>query len=283
MLCVPAGGLPILFVLELAGVGAGPHALFMRRILAAWPLALLPALPVLFGVRALYGWAHDPHTSAWLTPLFFDARSVIYILAWCLLAVAIRRPPAAAPRRALCVFGLIATTIISTLAANDWIGSAEPGPDLASLGLLFIASQAVIAEAAARCVGAPPSPVMALAGLCWGFVAFTRFLTAWSADKPSEIVYYQHRQTLAGQGVSWLGFAVVVFSLMTLLPGRIAKLSGLAALLVLVAHAADFLWMVTPASRGQFTVSLPDIVGMLGAAALAAGLIALQSPQGQSA
>jgi hypothetical protein len=271
-LSLPAGALPLLFALELAGHGDGPHATALRRCLSALPLGLLLVVPVLFGVGSLYHWAQSPHEAGWLTPIFFDIRSVIYLLVWACLGMLVRRPDGV-PRPALCVLGLMAYGVTATLAANDWIGSAEPGPDLASLGLLLITSQAVIAAAAARLLGAPPSPLMALAGLAWGFVDFTRFLTAWSADKPDEIVYYQHRESLFGQGVIWLGFAVVLFSLMTLIPGPLKRGSGAAAVLVLLAHAADMLWIVTPADRLLFTFTPADILAMLGVITLGAGLI----------
>jgi hypothetical protein len=273
-LSAPAGALPLRFALELAGQGRGPRAAALRRILAILPLGLLLMLPVLFGVRSLYHWAQEPHQTGWLNPIFFDIRSIIYVLVWACLAALVRRPPNAAPRRALCILGLMAYSVTATLAANDWIGSAEPGPDLASLGLLLITGQAVIAAAAARLLGAPPSPLMALLGLAWGFLDFTRFLTVWSADKPDEIVYYLHRESVFGQAVAWLSVAVVVFSLITLIPGPLKKFSGTAAVLVLLAHAADMLWMVTPADRLDFTVTPPDLLAMLGVAAVSAGLMA---------
>jgi hypothetical protein len=273
VLSFPAGALALLFGLELAGHGRGPHAAALRRVLATLPLGLLLVLPALFGVGSLYHWAQSPHPSGWLTPVFFDIRTLIYLVIWACLALLVRRPQEAAPRVAMCVLGLMAYTVTATLAANDWIGSAEPGPDIASLGLLLITSQGVIAAAAARLLGAPPSPLMALIGLAWGFVDFTRFLTTWSADKPDEIIYYQHRETVLGQGVSWFSFMVVVVSLIALLPGPFKKLSTATAMLALIAHAADMLWMVTPADRGLFTFTLPDILAMLGVAALGAGLI----------
>lgn len=273
VLAFPAGALPLLFALELAGLGNRPQAAALRRILACLPLGLLLVLPILFGIFSLYPWAQAPHPTGWLNPIFFDMRSVIYLLVWACLAVLARRPPDGAPRAALCVLGLMAYSVTATLAADDWIGSAEPGPDLASLGLLLITSQATLAAAAARLLGAPASPLMALVGLAWGFVDFNRFLTVWSADKPGEIVYYQHRETAFGQAVAWLSFAVVVFSLIALIPGPLRKFSGMAAVLVLLAHAADMLWMVTPADRPPFTVTLPDILAMLSVAALAAFLI----------
>jgi hypothetical protein len=272
-LSAPAGALPLLFALELAGHGNGPHAAALRRILAILQLGLLLMLPVLFGIGRLYPWAQEPHQTGWLNPVFFDIRSMIYLLVWACLAALLRRPPNDAPRMALCVLGLMAYCVTATLAANDWIGSAEPGPDLASLGPLLITSQTVIAAAAAHLLGAPPSPLMALLGLAWGFMNFTRFLTAWSADKPHEIVYYLHRESVFGQAVCWFGFAVVVVSLLTLIPGPLKKFTGLAAVLVLSAHAADMLWMVTPADRLQFTFSPPDALAMLGVAALSTGLV----------
>jgi hypothetical protein len=283
VLSFPAGALPLLFGLELSGHGDGPHAFFLRRILVSLPLGLLLVLPILFGVGSLFHWARTPHGRGWLTPVFFDMRSVIYLAVWACLAVLVRRPPPGAPRAATCVLGLIAYVMTATLAADDWIGSAEPGPDLASLGLLLITSQAVIAAAAARLLGAPPSPMMALIGVAWGVVDFTRFLTTWSADKPDEIVYYQHRETIFGQGVVWLSLAVVVLSLMTLIPGPLKKLSGAAAGLVLLAHAADMLWMVTPADRGLFVFTTPDLLAMLGVTALGAGLLAWRPAARQTA
>jgi len=124
--------------------------------------------------------------------------------------------------------------------------------------------------------GAPPSLLMPLLGLAWGFIDFIRFLTVWSANKPLEITYYQHRQSSLGQAILWLDLAVIVISLLTLLPGRLRRFSLLAAALVLLAHGADMLWMVTPATRNTFAITWPDIASMLAVTALAAGLIALR-------
>ncbi len=282
LVCLAAGALPILLALELAGPSIGPQAQAMRRILSLMPLALLLTVIFLASPSSLWG-GLAPHKTPWQSTIFFDIRAVLYLLIWSLLAFLLYRPPSHKPRFALSVLGLITYTITATLAANDWIGALEPGPDLASIGLLFIATQATLAAAAGRLLGGPPSPLMALLGLAWGFIAFTRFLTVWSADKPLEITYYLHRQSIPGQAIVWLDLAAILISLLTLLPGRIKQLSFLAAALVLLAHAADLLWMVTPAARKTFTITVPDIVAMLAVTALAAGLIALRPASGQPA
>jgi hypothetical protein len=279
----PIGALPALMALEMAGVGGGQTATALRRLLIVLPLALLLSAPVLLGLHVLYGWANVAHNTTWLTPAFFDARTAFYIACWAVLAFMLRRPPQHGPRFALCATGLIATTSLATLAANDWIGSVDPGPDQASLGILFLSGQSVIALAASRFFGAPPSPLMPIAGLVWGFLAFTRYLTVWSADKPHEILWYAHRQTPMGQAVSWFSCGAVILSMVTIFPGRIRQVSGAAAGLALIAHAADLLWIVTPGQRGSFMLTLPDGLAMLAIASLAAGLIALVPSQGQPA
>jgi len=273
VLSVAAGAVPILLMLELDGEGMGAQARALRRLLCVWPLALLLTLPVLIYAGAFYRWGSMPHPSAWLTPVFFDLRAAFYVAVWLGLAILVGRSPSP-PAAGLCRLGLVAYAVTVTLAANDWFGSAEAGPDVASLGLLFMTSQAVLAAAAARLAGAPQSPIMALAGLAWGCVAFTRFLTVWSADKPSEIVYYLHRDTALGVGVSIFSCAVVIFGLVACLPGPFRKVSALVAGLALLAHGGDVLWMVTPSARGGFTIQPVDAAAMLGAAALGAGLIA---------
>ncbi len=274
VLSLPAGAVPMLLVMEFFGAGAGAQAAGLRRLLILLPAALLLAIP------ALLGTFHEPG-SFWHDPLFVAVRSALYLLVWILLGRLLARPRSGAPRLALCRLGFLAYAVTATLAATDWIGGGQPGPDAASLGLLLITSQLVLAAAAARLLGAPPSPAMAVCGVAWGFVAFTRFLTTWSADMPGEIVYYLHRDGALGQGVGWLGCAVVAASLLALLPGPFQKISAFVAALVLVAHGADFLCMVTPL-RGRFTIAVPDVFAIAGGAALAAGVITLRPASRQA-
>ncbi|MDQ2804372.1 MAG: hypothetical protein M3Y41_17450, partial [Pseudomonadota bacterium] len=93
------------------------------------------------------------------------------------------------------------------------------------------------------------------------------FLVVWSADLPKEIVWYQRRDGGLGAAAEWLGFAALVLALILLLPRRLVSRPGLVAALaglILVTHLVEMLWLVTPNFRGAFSISLADVLALMG-------------------
>ena len=268
-LSVPVGALPIVFGLELAGLGGSLHTGCLR-----WPLMLLPVaafagLPVLFFLPALYPWAAHPlhgFAGAWWSTVPFVVRSVLYLALWSVLAVLSLRPPQGPPRVTLCCAGLVLHLMVGTLAATDWIMSLAPGLNAAGFGLLVMAGQSALALAVgfllvpARPVGAASWLVVAM--VVWGAMHFTQYLIVWSANQPAEITWYIQRGGGLGAAAVWAGVAALLLCIVLLGPAWLAErrfvLTGCAAAVVLAQMTAD-LWLVTPSIRGRFTLGLPDL------------------------
>ncbi|ACA18194.1 conserved hypothetical protein [Methylobacterium sp. 4-46] len=301
LVSLPAGALPLLMGLELAGFAHEPMAASLRRLLALLPIAALLLVPILLNLGALYGWGRGlpPRTALaaiWFTPAFFTLRSLFYLAVWLWLAETFRRAPldlaleAAAARRRRAVIGMVLHAVLGTLAAEDWVHSVDPARASAAFGLLVMTIQAGLALSAAALIAARASsgrplrdnrmaaaftdPMLVLLA-CWGFVHFVQYLVVWSANLPDEVRWYLDRGgTLARVGAV-VALATGVLALLVLLPrrvvGRPAALVAIAAL-VLVLHGAEMFWLVTPGFRGAFRFTWPDMLALVGVVGVAAGL-----------
>lgn len=301
LVALPAGALPLLMGLELAGFSAGPMAASLRRLLGLLPIAGLLLLPVLLSLGGLYPWDRGapPRTALaalWFTPVFFILRSLAYLAVWLWLADTFRRPaaepgsPAAAQRRARAVLGLGLYAVTGTLAAEDWVQSADPGLASTAFGLLMMTIQTGLALSAAALIAARDSsgrpgrdqrtaaafadPILVLLAI-WGFVHATQYLTVWSANLPEEARWYLARDGALGRLGIWIGVGVMVLAALVLVPqrhaGRPALLAGI-ALLILLLHGAEIFWLVTPGFRGAFRFTWADALALIGVVGVAGGL-----------
>ena len=287
---LPLGALPVLMMLDLAGLGASPGTAALRGLLAILPLAAIvgalglacEALAPGHSFGALYGWndATGGFAVRWFTPGWFGARSILYLVIWVVLAVVFMMPTSrpSAGRRTMAAWGLALHLVIGTLAAIDWTLSLDLGPNASAFGLLLMTLQAAFALTVAFLMTAAGSRasralrLMALAAIAAAaFMQFVQYLVVWSANLPREVVWYQHR--LGGLG-SWLFIAaplVLIVAAVVLMTAGLAtqRLPVLVATgLLAVLEIADLLWLVTPAWRGSFTVSLLDAVALVGLAGI---------------
>ncbi|ACL56944.1 hypothetical protein [Methylobacterium nodulans] len=301
LVSLPAGALPLLMGLELAGFAAGPMAASLRRLLGLLPIAVVLLVPILLNVGELYGWERSvpPRTglaAIWFTPAFFTLRSLSYLAVWLWLAETFRRAPIdlsledAAARRRRAVLGMVLHAVLGTLAAEDWVESVDPGRASTAFGLLVMTIQAGIAVSAAALIAARSSsgrpvrdnrtaaaftdPMLVLLA-CWGFVHVVQYLVVWLANLPEEARWYLDRGgalTRLGTGIA---LATGILALLVLLPrrvaGRPAALAGI-AVLVLALHGAEMFWLVTPGFRGAFRFTWLDGLALVGVVGVAAGL-----------
>ena len=294
-LAVPMGALAIVVATELAGPGGqdGPVMLVLRRALLLLPVGALFALPVLFSTAPLFRRPSvaNPLPADWMAPGAFIVRACVILVVLSVLAVLFSRPTAA-PRRLLSAIGLMAHLSLVSIAAVDWVMSLQPGLNSSAIGVLLIASQLGVAACLAAfviAVATPPgAPVPRAAGsllavvlAIWAALHFMQFLVVWSANLPAEITWYLDRLPGLGGPFIWSAVAATVIGI-ALLPTAAARvpavLASLAAMLLL-AHLAETLWLVTPAFRGSFTITLADALALLGIGGLVVGLLLMLLPR----
>ena len=293
ILALPLGALPVVMGCELLGLPETLLAATLRRLVAVMPLAAILALPVLLRLGVLYpslGTATNGLPAWWMTPGFFLARAILFLAAWTALCVVFARPVGRAPaldarRPLLAAAGLMVHVVMGTLAADDWAQSVEPRFNSSAFGLLLIAAQCSIAVSLAvvmtttgrrdRMATQHVATALAVLLAIWGFMTFTQFLVVWSANLPREVIWYQHRAAGLGLAAEYSAGILCALALATLLPQSFARRAGLVAWVgaaLLVMHGLEMLWLVTPAFRSAFTLTLADGLAIAAAAGLGIGL-----------
>ena len=301
VLALPLGALPVVMGLELMGLPEGLVTALLRRLVATMPLAAALAVPVLLKAKGLFpalGVIGDGLPGWWMTEPFFLARAVVFLGVWTALAFVFSRPAAsfaAGGRRALLAgAGLALHFVMGTLAADDWAQAVEPSFNSSAFGVLLIAAQAGIAVSLAvamAATGRRPTldhrdgtatrhlgTVLAVLLGAWGFLAFTQYLVVWSANLPKEVAWYQHRAAGIGQAAEDSAAILCFVALLCLLSQRLPRAPGVLAWVaaaVVVLHGVEMLWLVTPAFRATFSLTLADLLALAGAAGLGIGVATL--------
>ena len=285
-MAVPLGALPLVLAIE--GFSAPDWAMLplLRRCLLLLPLGALLGIPMLMRATPLFRRPDlaDALPASWMAPGFFTVRAIVILVTLALAALYFARPPRRGPRFGLVVLALLLYVILVSVAAVDWVMALQPGMASSATGLLLIASQLGTASCMAAFLlavtskGALPKGLgLLLACLlaAWAFLHFTQYLIIWSANLPKEIVWYQARNTGFGAGIVWFAVAACLIAA-CILPSGLSRtptvLASLAAMLLLV-HLVEMLWLVTPAFRGSFSISLADVLAMCGIGGLLNGAL----------
>ena len=297
---LPLGALPILMGLELLGIRDLPVEAPLRSLVAWLPLAAVAALPLALHAAALYPDLRTPRGGGfgwWTDPAVLLGRSVLVLAVWIALSVVFARPAPAAPRYRAAVLGLILHAVMGTLALTDWAMAVEPAFSSDAFGLLGLVAQSGAALSLAVLIGWPgpqpdrpgqpgrtdepgrpgqPDPANLLLILfgAWLFLHFTQYLVIWSANLPAEASWYLRRAAGAGawlEAAAGLGCVAVAGALLSPSGSRNPGVIAAAASIVLVLHAVEMLWLVTPAFRGTFDVTAADLLGLVGAGAIGLG------------
>ncbi len=289
---VPMGALPLVMGIEGLGGTGGSLLPVLRRMLLLLPAGALFVIPVLLASAGLFNRAgvQSPLPGWWTAPGFLSARAVVILAALSLLALAFSRAPGR-PRRGLAAFGLVTHLCLVSVAAVDWVLTLQPGLGSSGIGLLLIVGQMGLAAALAGFVLAvrtasgarlPHGTGLLLAVLLalWAFLHFLQFLVVWSANLPAEAAWYLARTPGWGGGAMWFAATAILLGCV-LLPsslGRVPVVLASLAATALLAHLAESLWLVTPAFRGAFSVTLADGLAVLGIGGLLVGLLVLLLP-----
>lgn len=236
------------------------------------PLAALLAIPVLVAMRSLF----PISDSGWFAPGAFVLRSVIYLVAWSLLSVLVRRNAS----QGASAFGLIVYTFTMSLAAVDWIGSLVPEWYSTALGLVVGVGQMLGAMALAIAYVGLKSPgtepelchdlgnLLLMYVMTWAYLAFMQFLIIWVADLPREISWYVPRLQTGWFAIGVLLAVFHFFAPLAILLSRGAKRSpmflGSVAAALLAMHAIDVYWLVAPSVRPSgFSIAWLDPVALV--------------------
>ena len=239
------GSLGLLMLQHLTG---GHWGIVIRRPLESatrtLPLLAVLFLPVIFGMKYLYGAWLDPERvreeplsslqQGYLTPHWFYIRAFLYFAIWLTLMFVFNRwsreqdvnPSDRALRSRFKILagpGIILYVFVMTFAAIDWVMSISPHWASTIYGFLFVAGQLISAMSLMIAVIVLLSRTAPLAGviqkrhihdlgkllltfvMLFAYFDFSQLLIIWSGNQPEEITFYRSR--LYGQ---WGAVAVIV-------------------------------------------------------------------------
>lgn len=251
-------------------------------------LSLVIVVPVIAGNSPLYLWTdaervatdhllHEKH--AYLNPVFFTIRVVLYFGIWIFLSRFFLRRSAEQDQRgdveltskmeAISAPGMILFALSLTFAAFDFLMSVEPywfstifgvyvfaGAVMgffALISLLFMALQKGGRLTSSISVEHYHDLGKFLFAFVffWAYIAFSQYMLIWYGNIPEETAWIIRRQT--GNWV-WLGllllfghFALPFVGLMSRNVKRRRLTLGLWAVWLLAMHYADLYWLVMPA------------------------------------
>ena len=296
LLTIALGG--ALFVALTYVTGGGWHVAF-RRI----PEAMAKVLPVagaamlvVLGVRMThYGWHHDWHGDAgtfwfkelWLTPSFWAARAVVYVLLWSLLAgwlVARSRRQDQTGDAALTggnvrisALFLAVYAVTFSLASADWMMALEPMWFSTMWGVYNFAGMIQAALAVVIILGlilrSHDGPLrgvfndehlhdlgkLLIGFSCfWMYIWFSQYMLIWYSNIPEETSYFITR-THGPWAPIVVGSIVLnwVIPFFVLLPKPAKRSSGVmmkVAVVVLIGRWVDLYVMVFPSTLGDSPV-----------------------------
>ncbi|MBB6300611.1 hypothetical protein [Rhizobium leucaenae] len=224
MSALPLGALCLTMMMRIIpGIWRDELLTVAEPALLLLPLALLATLPIMIGLPWIYEWARGAPLGAfkkvYLTPFFFDARTLAMLSGGCWLAWAlVTRPRRSLP---LAAIGLIAFVLLHELLSVDWLMSLDPQFHSSGFGLYILASQMLTALSLLIVLRLSAAPVrrpgvlgglLLTAILVWVYLAFMQYFIIWSGNLPKGVAWYQRR----GEGI-W-AIAEYLITLLHLLP-----------------------------------------------------------------
>jgi hypothetical protein len=246
------------------------------------PVGALAMAPVLVAPAGLYAWtggAGAGFRGAYLTPLGFLARGMLWFAVLALAAWSLRRfRGQAAP-----VASLLALTPLSLLLTTDWLMSLDPGYASSGYGLYVLAVEVHLALALAVAQVAPIVGLRerdALGGVLfavlaiWAYLGFMPWFISWSENLPEAVAWFQRRGG-AWAVLAWTAIALKAAPGAALIFGHVRRSAPALRIIALGAAAGavcELAWLVLPAPGPA--ARLGDLVLYLAAVA-ALGLFGL--------
>ncbi len=299
---VALGCLAIVMLQHLSG---GAWGMVIRRMLESGsrtlPLMALLFLPLIPGIRQLYGWSRPDNAisyqTAYLNVPFFLFRAALYFLVWLSIAYFLNRWSREQDRtgdlrlarrlQLLSGPGLVLYGLTATFAAIDWVMSLEPHWYSSIFGILIIGGQALSAMAFIIAVAVLLAQHEPLSGvllpshfndlgkllltfvMLWAYFAFSQLLIIWSGNLSEEIPWYLHR---LHSGWRWVGVLLILFHfalpfvlLLSRDLKRNARALALLAVGVIFMRLVDLFWLTAPEFwPGSFHLHWMDIAAPVG-------------------
>ncbi len=271
---LPLGGLCLVMMMRIIP-GIWRHDLdhAARSSLSLLPLVLIAWLPILFGLSSVYEWVRQPPSGTfkaiYLTPLFFDLRTLFILGAAYMLARALLRGQSPV----VAIGGLVAFVLLQGMLATDWLMSLDPHFHSSGFALYILAGQMLTALALLVLLSlgeggvAKPSvlgTLMITAILFWAYLAFMQYFIIWSGNLVQGALWFQRRGTgiWASVEISIAFLHLTPLFLLLFPPIRRSGrwLIGL-VLMILAGRLLEYAWLI-----------LPQLTAHLGYAIIAYGL-----------
>lgn len=259
MSALPLGALGLVMMMRIIP-GIWRHDLdhAARSALSLLPLVLIAWLPILFGLSFVYEWVRQPPSETfkaiYLTPLFFDLRTLFILAAAYLLAQSLLRSQSLSAA----IGGLIGFVLLQEILATDWLMSLDPHFHSSGFALYVLAGQMLTALALLMLMSlweggvARPSVLGALlvaAILFWAYLAFMQYFIIWSGNLVQGALWFQRR----GTGIwSFIEVSIAFLHLMPLFllffpPIRRSRrwLVGLISIII-AGRLLEYAWLILP-------------------------------------
>ena len=291
---------------------------FTEAVASSLPVLAVLFIPIALSIEWLYPWANPSpslsaetltklaHKAPYLNTPFWVIRSVVFLVAWIVIAELLARwsarfassPIAIVRARALSAAGLPAVGLTLTFASFDLLMSLTPIWYSTIFGLLywsggFVAAMSLIAVIAhqARRVPAVAEAIrgshtgalgrMMLAFLIfWGYMEFAQGIIIWIANKPDEVPWYIARGAAQWGGVFAVllvgHFAIPFFVLLNKALKRRPRLLALAGLWLVVMHYVDIYWLVMPVLHRTLAIHWLDFAAPCAVLGLATAATAMR-------
>jgi hypothetical protein len=310
-------GLGGLFFTMLHHLTGASWSVVIRRIsetlMATLPICALLFIPILFGLHHLYEWARPEAVtgdhllqmkSAFLNPIFFIIRTVIYFAVWILLGRALynasRRQDMEPEKehlqkmRNLSGGGMVLFALTITFAGFDWLMSLNPHWYSTIFGAYFFAGslisvlamlttlaiyfnrQGILADKITKEHYHDLGKLMFAFTVFWGYIGGSQYFIIWYGNLPEETVWYLVRWEGSWKYVTMViifgHFAVPFTSLLFQTVKRKLGFMRFIAGWILLMHVVDLFWLVLPTyeqSHGNADFSWMDPVALIGVGGVA--------------
>jgi hypothetical protein len=203
---------------------------FLESAFGTLPMMALLFIPLFFGLRQLYPWAHPELVSTsevlrnkhlYMSPALYCVRTAVFFGIWIWIATSLRRsslrqdetedPEPTRRMRRLSGPGIVIYAVTATFAYVDWVMSLEADWYSTMFAVLVIIGQMLSAFAfmilllaffgkdeplATILTGAHfhhLSNLLLAFVMMWTYMAFSQLLIIWSGNLPHEIGWYIHR------------------------------------------------------------------------------------------